>query len=194
VCNAVARIQIELELAGGARLKAVARKYAVPYHGLQRHWKSHVDEERKARLVLGPVQVQALRARVAEENSSVIDNLKITRAGLFQSYEAAMKSADLHAVATIAGRLHENLRLLASITGELASSPLVSINNNSQTNNNILVADSGFAAFQARLIAVLRKFPDARDAVIAEFQKLETPEAVAPKLTHEPARTYDADA
>jgi len=182
ICLHLDRVRIELEVAGGASIRAIARKYSVTYQSLGRHWKNHVSDERKANLVLGPVQRQALAARVAEENSSVIDNMKIIRAGLFEAYSAALEAKDRYSTALIASRLHENLRIVANITGELANSPLV-MNNTT----NIFVNDPQFAAFQARLIKVLSRFSDARDAVVAEFESLEV-SAAQPALEHKGAR------
>jgi hypothetical protein len=179
VCGCPERVQIELLLAGGASQRAVSRKYKLSHHALSRHWAGHVSEERKANLVLGPVQRHALAARVAEESSSVIDQLRVVRAGLFQSYDVALTAGDRLSVASIAGRLHENLNAMARLTGQLANSPLVQINN--QT-NNILVNDPAFASFQADLIRVLSRFPDARDAVLAEFERLEAAPAPLPAL------------
>jgi hypothetical protein len=98
---------------------------------------------------------------------------------LFQSYDVALTAGDRLSVASIAGRLHENLNAMARLTGQLANSPLVQINN--QT-NNILVNDPAFASFQADLIRVLSRFPDARDAVLAEFERLEAAPAPLPAL------------
>jgi hypothetical protein len=182
VCGCAARVQIELLLAGGASQRAVSRKYRLSHHALSRHWAGHVSEERKANLVLGPVQRHALAARVAEESSSVIDQLRVVRAGLFQTYDAALTAGDRLSIASIAGRLHENMRIAGGITGELASSPLVQINN--QT-NNILINDPAFAAFQADLIRVLSRFPQARDAVLAEFERLEAVPSDLPALEHQ---------
>jgi hypothetical protein len=161
----------------------IARKHRVPYHPLQRHWRTHVDAERKARLLIGPVQKAALAARIAEENSSVIDSLKVVRAGLYETYDAALKAGDRFAVGTIAGRLHENLRIMASITGELASSPLVTIHNN-QTNVALLTDSPAFASFAADLIRALSRFPEARSAVLAEFERLEGASARVPALEY----------
>jgi hypothetical protein len=187
ICQHVERVSIELALAGGVSIKSIARKHRVPYHPLQRHWRGHVDAERKARLLVGPVQKAALAARVAEENSSVIDSLKIVRAGLYETYDAALKAGDRFAVGTLAGRLHENLRITASITGELASSPLVTIHN-SQTNVALLRDSPAFASFAADLIRTLSRFPEARSAVIAEFERLEAAAPVQlPALEHHAA-------
>jgi hypothetical protein len=181
ICQHVDRSRVEYELAGGASLKSISKKYAAPYHAVYRHWQNHVDPERKANLVLGPVQRQALAARVAEENTSVIDQYRIVRSGLYQLYDAAITAADGSIGAMLAGRLHENLSNVARLTGQLATSPLIL----NQT-NNFFFNDPRFADFQARLIRILSRFPDACSAVIAEFESLEPSPAAMPALEHRP--------
>jgi hypothetical protein len=172
-------------LAGGAGQKAVAKKYGMSKDSVHRHWSRHIDAKRKARLLVGPVQEHTLRARLAEEGTSVIDQLRITRAGLFESYDIALKVSDLNAVAQLASKIHENLRICGNITGELASSPLVQINNNNQI-GSVLVESPEFAQFQKRLIGVLRDHPAAREAVIREFSRIEHPaQSDVPQLTGE---------
>jgi hypothetical protein len=174
-------VRIELLLAGGSGQKAVGRKFGISKDSVWRHWTRHVDAQTRARLIMGPVQMHALAAQIAEENTSVIENLRIVRAGLFQQYDAALEAGDRTVGALLAGKLHQNLQITARITGELASSPLISISN-TQNNNVAMLETPAFAAFQARLIGVLRAFPDARDAVIAEFEKLEAaPTAAVPE-------------
>lgn len=186
-CRHPQRIELELLLAGGASGRAVARKFSIDHGAIARHWRRHVSDERKARLALGPVQAHALAARVAEESSNVVDQLRVVRAGLFESYHAALQAADRHSTALLAARLHENLRLLAKITGELASSPLVQINN-----QTVLIESPQFAEFQARLIQVLGRHPAARDDVVREFEALEAQRAPLPALEHEGAHAAAA--
>jgi hypothetical protein len=190
VCAHPDKVRIELLLAGGAGQKAVGRKFGISKDSIWRHWTRHVDAQHRARLLMGPVQMHALSAQIAEENTSVLENLRIIRAGLYQQYDAALEAGDRTAGALLAGKLHQNLQITARITGELASSPLISINNN-QTNNMVMVESPAFAAFQARLIGVLRLFPDARDAVIVEFERLEAPSATLPIAT---GNTYENEA
>jgi hypothetical protein len=185
VCSHAEHTRIDLLLAGGASQRSLSRKFHLSHYAIGRHWAGHVSDERKASLVLGPVQRQELAARLSEESTSVIDHFRAVRAGLYQLYRAALDAGDASGGSLLAGRLHENLNAMARLTGQLATSPLVQINNNTQ--NNFLTADPAFAAFQARLIAALRPFPDARNAVIAEFERLEVPDvqSAAPQLTHE---------
>lgn len=172
VCGHADRTRIELLLAGGAGQKSVGDKFGLSKDSIHRHWHSHVSEERRLNLVMGPVGRMELSARVAEENSSVLDHLKAVRAGIYQQYHAALEAGDRNSGALLAGKLHENLRITAKITGELISSPLVQINNQ-QTNVTALMGSREFAAFQAALIRTLGRFPEARDAVVVEFERLE---------------------
>ena len=178
VCAHPDKVRIELLLAGGAGQKAVGRKFGISKDSVWRHWTRHVDSQHRARLIMGPVQMHALSAQIAEENTSVLENLRIIRAGLFRQFDAALEAGDRTVGALLAGKLHQNLQITAKITGELASSPLIQVNN-TQNNNTAMLDTPAFAAFQARLIGVLRLFPDARDAVIAEFSKLEALPAAA---------------
>jgi hypothetical protein len=181
VCAHPERVGIELLLAGGAGQKAVGQKYGISKDSVHRHWHGHVSEERRARLLVGPVQKQALAARVAEENSSVIDNLRIIRAGLFESFDTALRAGDRNGVAQLTGRLQENLRIAGNITGELAQSPLVQL-----TQNNLFIGDPAFARFQADLVRVLTKHPEALADVVHEFERISTPSVPLPALEHEP--------
>jgi hypothetical protein len=189
VCAHVERTRIELLVAGGAGQKAIGTKYGLSKDSVHRHWRDHVPDHRRASLLLGPVPRQALAARVAEENSSVLDNLRIVRAGLYQQYDAALTAGDRQTGALLAGRLHENLRITAGITGELASSPLVSITNN-QTNIALLTESQEFLAFRADLIRTLSRFPEARAAVLAEFERIEAEASELPAL---PALEHQRD-
>jgi len=109
-----------------------------------------------------------MAARLSEESESVLDHLKSVRAGLYALYDAAVTAGDRTGGALLAGRLHENLGKMAQLTGQLAQSPLVQINQ-----QNVFINDPGFAQFQQQLIGVLRRYPEARNAVVAEFERLE---------------------
>jgi hypothetical protein len=82
VCNSEHRSRAELLVVGGATQAAVAAKFELSADALQRHMSNHVSEERRASLLVGPVQRMELAARVSEESSSVIDHLRALRAGL----------------------------------------------------------------------------------------------------------------
>lgn len=167
-CQHVERARIELLLASGASIRSVAKKFDVEYFCLRRHWQKHVSDERKGRLVLGPVQREALAARVSEESESVLDHFKAVRAGLYQLYQGALEAGDRNGGALLAGRLHENLNSLARLTGELAQSPLVI-----QQTTNILISRE-VVFLQAAILRALVQYPEARIAVIREFREFES--------------------
>jgi transposase-like protein len=177
-------VRIELQLvAGGASLNALSRKYGISRHVLSRHWSNHVSGARRAALVLGPVKQITLAAQVSEEAESVIDHYRAVRAGLYRLYDAALEAGDRNGGALVAGRLLTCLDSMARLTGQLATSPL--IQNNVQNNFYLLPE---FASFQADLIRALSKFPEARAAVLAEFERLEAP----PLPTQQPALEHHA--
>jgi hypothetical protein len=177
-------VRCELLLASGASLRSVARKYQVAYDALRRHWRNHVSDERRSALMFGPVQREALASHLAEESSSVIDHYRAVRAGLYALYDAAVTAGDRSGGALLAGRLHENLAAMARLTGQLAQSPLIQHNT-----VNVFMHDPAFARFQSDLILVLSRFPDARAAVLAEFERLEAAPPQLPALEHQ----VDAD-
>lgn len=178
LCAHPERVRIELLLAGGAHHRALARKYGLTHHAIGRHWRGHVSDERRAALMLGPVERMTLAAQVSEEAESVIDHFRAVRAGLYSLYDAAVTAGDCHGGAMVAGRLLRCLDSMARLTGELATSPL--IQNNTQIN---FYASPEFASFQADLIRALSRFPDARQAVLHEFERLESAPAL-PALEH----------
>jgi hypothetical protein len=167
VCQHPERVRLELQLAGGASLRSVARKYSIDYYALRRHWQGHVSDEHRAALTFGPVQRQALSAQVAEESASVLDHYRAIRAGLYTFFTAALEAGDRMTGAHVGGKLKEVNDSIAKLTGQLASSPLVQVN---QT--NVFLNDPGFATFKFDLINALADFPDARAAVLAEFDRL----------------------
>jgi hypothetical protein len=50
-------------LAAGASIKAAARKFAIDYHALCRHWRNHVSAEARADYIAGAGASKDQRAR-----------------------------------------------------------------------------------------------------------------------------------
>lgn len=170
ICVHAERVRAELLLAGGASLKSVALKIRVPYYSLRRHWIAHVSNERRAVLVLGPVAREALASRVAEESESIVDHLKAARAAIYQVLDAALEAGDRNGVALLTGRLHENLRELARLTGQISNSPMIG---NQTTNIANIFVSPAFAQLQCVLLEALRPYNDARGAVVRALRSLE---------------------
>lgn len=180
VCHHPEKTRIEMLVLTGATRISVARKYEMSHDSVSRHMMNHLSHERRATLLMGPVQRQMLAAQVAEESSSVLDHHKATRAGLYRLYDAAITAGDAHSGAMLAARLTSVNNAISRLTGELASSPLIEIHNNN--NAVVFASDPGFARFQSDLIRVLSRFPEARAAVIREFERLEAAASPLPAL------------
>jgi hypothetical protein len=68
-CNHPERVRIERFLAAGASIKGAARKFAIDYHALRRHWRNHVSAEARATYVAGAGATKdQLEAIVADES------------------------------------------------------------------------------------------------------------------------------
>jgi len=104
-----------------------------------------------------------LEAVVADESVALIDHYRIVRSGLYKSFGATAEIGDCHALALLAGRLHENLRDCGRLTGELQQGPLLNIQ------NNVLVTPD-YAKTIARIVSAVAPYPEAREAVIAALR------------------------
>jgi hypothetical protein len=182
VCSHVERVRIELLVAGGgASHRALARKYGLSRHAVDRHWANHVSPERRAALAIGPLEREALASRVAEESESVLDHFKVARSTIYSLLLKAQEAGDGQVGALLLGRLNENLNSIARLTGELSNSPLIQHN----TVNNF-----GDSAEYLRLKAALQQFGREHPAVMAALcemlDRLEEPvPSPLPALEHQ---------
>ena len=176
VCVHPDRTRIEVLLASGAGQTAISRKYSVSKYAVHRHWRNHVTAERKATLVMGPVQRQTLAAQVAEESTSVIDHYRAIRAGLYTFFNAALEAGDRVTGVQAAAKLKDVNDSIARVTGELASSPLVQ-----QNSLTIVMQSEPMQRFLGDLMTQLVAFPDAARAIVRwlESQEADALEAVA---------------
>src|SRR5205823_3113297 len=130
-CNHLERVRIERLLAAGASLKGAARKFAIDYHALRRHWRNHVSAEARALYMAGAGAAKdQLEEIVADESLALIDHYRIVRGALYKRLSAASELGDGNSLALLAGRLHENFRDCGRLTGELQRGPLLSVQNN----------------------------------------------------------------
>src|SRR5262245_45400226 len=70
ICAHEHKWRIELLRAGGAGLDALASKFGVSRDSIWRHWRNCVSPEAKATFLAGPVQLEQLAERAAEEGES----------------------------------------------------------------------------------------------------------------------------
>ena len=176
-CNHLERMRIERLLAAGASIKGAARKFAIDYHALRRHWRNHVSAEARAAHIAGAGATKdQLEEIVADESLALIDHYRIVRGALYKGFGAASELGDGNSLALLAGRLHENFRDCGRLTGELQRGPLLNIQ------NNVLI-NPDYVRTIARIVSAVAPFPEARDAVIAALRDLDATSASAPALT-----------
>jgi hypothetical protein len=173
-CNHIERVRIERLLAAGASIKGTARKFEIDYHALRRHWINHVSAEARSAYIAGATK-DKLEEVVADESLALIDHYRIVRSGLYRGFSAASELGDGNCLALLAGRLHENLRDCARLTGELQHGPLLNVQ------NNVLV-NPDYAKTIARIVGAVAPFPEARQAVIAALRELDATSPAAPML------------
>jgi hypothetical protein len=175
-CNHLERVRIERLLAAGGSIKGVARKFAIDYHALRRHWRNHVSAEACAAYIAGAGATKdQLEELVADESLALIDHYRIVRGALYKGFSAASELGDGNSLALLAGRLHENFRDCGRLTGELQRGPLLNIQ------NNVLINPDCTRAI-ARIVSAVAPYPEAREAVIAALRDLDATSDATPVL------------
>jgi len=185
------RNRFEMLLIGGAQILPTARKFGVMHDSLERHMKFHVSPDRKALLLAGPIPLNRLAERAADEGESVLDQLKSIRGTLYRVLDSAAEVSDGMRVALVSGKLHENLSLTARLTGEL-------VRNTTPTVTNVLVNPDVLELMNAVRVAVA-PYPKARMAVVEALDALESralakfrPANEPPTIQGEATRVDDA--
>ena len=101
---------------------------------------------------------------------------------MYASFDAAAEVGDRQAVSLLAARLHDNLRLAATSTGELQKNTPTSVTN--------IVVLPAYLDLRAALLRALRPYPDAARAVVAAFHGAEAgrvgPVIEAKAIAHDP--------
>jgi len=83
-------VRIERFLAAGASIKGAARKFAIDYHALRRHWRNHVSAEARAAYIAGAGATKdELEEIVADESLGLIDHYQIVRGALYKEFSTA---------------------------------------------------------------------------------------------------------
>jgi hypothetical protein len=177
VCAHPERARIEALRAGGVSYRVLSDKFVLSKDSLHRHWINHVAPERRAALIVGPVRLEDLANRAADEGKSLIDYLTIARSVLFNQFLLAAEVGDRNGVATVAGRLLECLREVGRLTGQLRDASATTINNSLNVN---VIASPEFVALQSGLLQIARQHPGARGDIVALLRSLDA----APSAPH----------
>jgi len=155
---------MDLAIATGLSKRAVAERFGVSRDAVWRHAQAHLTAEMRAALATKLLQREGDTRRILlEEGAGVTEALKAIRGPLFGLFLAAVDVGDNKAVAAISGRLHENLALVAKLTGELLPHAGTSV-------TNILLSPD-FQRLRAELVRVLARYPEAGAEVAAVFRQ-----------------------
>src|SRR5437016_4808699 len=162
ICNHPARPQIDLAIATGLSKRAVAERFGVSRDAVWRHAQAHLTAEMRAALATRLLQREGDTRRILlEEGAGVTEALKAIRGPLFVLFLAAIDTGDNKAASALSGRLHENLALVAKLTGELV---------HAGTSITTILLSPDFQRLRAELIRVLARYPEAQAEVAAVFR------------------------
>src|SRR5262249_16948681 len=162
VCRHRERAGIELALARGVSIGALARRYGLSDDALGRHRRNHMPPQLRARLLAGPdldIDLDKLRET---ESQSLLANLVALRHRLVGSADVAEEAGDSNMVCRVTGQLHQNLEVTGKLLGDLGIG--------STTINNVLVMPA-YVEMRIELVRALAPFPQAREAVAAFLHK-----------------------
>jgi hypothetical protein len=185
ICRHEQRYEIELALVSGVSRRAVGRRFKVSPDSAWRHLRRHVDQQRRAQLVAGPLSLQQLAEKATAEGMSLVDYLSLVRATLMARFLAAADCGDNQNVAMLGGRITECLRLVAQVTGELSKATATI------TNNTLVMSSPIMADLQAMLIRTLQPYPEARAAVLSGLAELSA-RALSESASSAPAGLIEA--
>jgi len=159
------RAAIDLALARGVSMNALAKRYGIGSDSLYRHRKNHLPPQLRAQLIAGPsiegVDLDKLRET---ESQSLLANLVALRHRLFASLDTAEEAGDGNMLARVAGQLHRNMELVGKLLGDLSAGTTI--------NNNVLVLPA-YVTLRVELVRALQPFPEARQAVAAVLHRME---------------------
>jgi hypothetical protein len=176
ICKHPERSRIEALRLSGVSLRIVAKRFGLTGRdAVHYHFKRHVTPERRASLMLGAAKLEELVNQATKESRSLLERMNVATSILFSRFIACAEAGDDNALANIAGRLNTLFRDYAHLTGELRGAS-VTIN---QTVN--ILATPEFVALQSGLLALVRKYPDARADVVSLLRDLAKGEAPALK-------------
>jgi hypothetical protein len=175
ICKHPDRSRIEALRLSGVSLRIVAKRFGLTgKDAVHYHFKRHVTPERRASLMLGAAKLEELVNQATQESRSLLERMNVATSILFSRFIACAEAGDDNALANIAGRLNTLFRDYAHLTGELRGAS-VTIN---QTTVNILSTPE-FVALQSGLLALVRKYPEARADVVSLLRDLAKGEAPA---------------
>jgi hypothetical protein len=171
VCSHRERTAIDLAIARGVSMNAIAKRSGLGADSLARHARNHLPPQLRAQLIAGPdldgVDLPRLRET---ESQSLLLHLVSLRHRLFAALDTAEEFGDGHMLSTLSSQLHKNLEITGKLLGDL--------NVGHKVTNNILISPA-YVELRHALVGALRGFPEAARAVAAVLHRLESKAAEA---------------
>jgi len=159
------RARIEYDLARGAPIRQMAKKYNVSIDTLYRY-RARIPPQLKVALLGRRLKAGADLDRLRiEESEGILQNLALQRARLLLVQDSALEAGDRREVAYIADVVHRNVKLTGVYLGEFARHEV-------KTSINILIS-SEYLELRSDLMRALTPFPEARRAVAAALHRVE---------------------
>ena len=162
VCRHRERAGVDLALARGVSVRALAKRYHLGSDSLYRHSRNHLPAQLRAKLIAGPdLSIDLDRLRETESQSLIV-NLVSLRHRLFAALDVAEEGGDGNMISRLSGQLHKNLEITGRLLGDLGSTTI----------NNVLVMPA-YVEMRIELVRALAPFPDARREVAAVLHTIE---------------------
>jgi hypothetical protein len=162
---------------------AIAKRFGVTEGSVANHARAHITPEFRRAALAGPLESEeSLRQLVAEEGTTVLQNLRTIFNGHRQRWLLALEVGDDRSMIAHSHAMSEILWKVGRLTQEVLATPIVHQNN---VQINVLEVPE-YVNAMTRLSEALAPFPDARKAVAAALQGLAASPAVA-TIEHAPS-------
>src|SRR5262249_32349728 len=158
ICKHREHAVIDLALARGVSVAALARRYGISTDILYRHRKAHIPPQLRAKLIAGPdtdIDLDKLRET---ESQSLLANLVPLRHRLFAALDLAEENGDGFMLTRVSSQLHVNLETTGKLLGDLGIG---------STNVTNILIQPAYVEMRVELVRALAPFPQAREAVAA---------------------------
>jgi transposase-like protein len=170
VCKHRERAAIDLAVARGVSVTALAKRYSVGSDSIYRHRRAHMPAQLRAKLLAGPdLEVDLDRLRETE-SQSLLANLVALRRRLFAALDVAEEHGDGFMLTRVSGQLHTNLEVTGKLLGDL--------NVGHSHITNVLVMPA-YVQLRVELVKALDAFPQAKQAVARVLHNIEAQAAGA---------------
>ncbi len=183
VCVHPERLRIEYLQCLGEPMPRLAEQFEVHKDALYRHYDLHVTDSAKRAAKIGPFATEEqIRRLCAENDHSVLENLLAIYQGLARLYLEAIEAKAVDRATTISRVMHENLKLRARISNEIAppSGPTIF--------NTIIQAGN----FRSEMLELAKEIPEAKPRLLKIVKMMADEEAKLLNVTPAPEAEHAA--